>query len=69
MTRFSINTLKTIVICVIASFVIAGFLNPIGQISGPVAEAFDIPVTIAIARFGYGAAYLADRVQKTCNHK
>ena len=43
MTGFSINTYKTIIICVIASFLIAGFLNPIGQISSPVAEAFGIP--------------------------
>jgi len=53
MTGFSINTFKTIIICVIASFLIAGFLNPIGQISSPVAEAFGIPVTVAVARFGY----------------
>ena len=45
--------LKTILICLFASFVISGLLNPIGLISGPVAEWFDIPVTVAVARFGY----------------
>jgi TsgA-like MFS transporter len=33
--------------------VIAGLLNPIGLISGPVAEAFNISITDAVARFGY----------------
>jgi len=47
------NRIKTILICVFASFVISGFLNPIGLISGPVAESFGIPVTVAVARFGY----------------
>lgn len=53
MAGFSFNTAKTIIVCVFASFIISGILNPIGQISGPVAEAFDIPVTVAVARFGY----------------
>ena len=35
------------------SFIISGLLNPIGLISGPVAEAYGIPVTAAVARFGY----------------
>ena len=47
------NRIKTILICVLASFVISGFLNPIGLISGPVAESYGIPVTVAVARFGY----------------
>ncbi len=47
------NRIKTILICVFASFVISGFLNPIGLISGPVAESYGIPVTVAVARFGY----------------
>ncbi|MGI9201426.1 MAG: MFS transporter [Woeseiaceae bacterium] len=45
--------LKTILICLSASFVISGLLNPIGLISGPVAEWFGVPVTVAVARFGY----------------
>ena len=45
--------LKTILICLAASFVISGLLNPIGLISGPVAEWFDTSVTVAVARFGY----------------
>ena len=45
--------LKTILICLLASFVISGLLNPIGLISGPVAEWFGTSVTVAVARFGY----------------
>ncbi len=45
--------MKIILVCLFAAFVIAGFLNPIGLISGPVANAFDISVTDAVARFGY----------------
>lgn len=47
------NRIKTVLICILASFVIAGFLNPIGLISGPVADSFGIPLTVAVARFGY----------------
>ena len=47
------NHAKVIVVCVLASFVMSGFLNPIGLISGPVADTFDIPLTVAVARFGY----------------
>ena len=47
------NRIKTVLLCVFASFVISGFLNPIGLISGPVAESYGIPVTVAVARFGY----------------
>jgi fucose permease len=49
----SLQRLKIIVICLFASFVISGLLNPIGLIGGPVAESFGIPVTVAVARFGY----------------
>ena len=47
------NRIKTILICVFASFIISGILNPIGLISGPVAESYGIPITTAVARFGY----------------
>lgn len=47
------NRIKIILICIFASFVISGFLNPIGLISGPVADAYGISVTEAVARFGY----------------
>ncbi len=47
------NQVKIILICVLASFVMSGFLNPIGLISGPVAEAYGISLTVAVARFGY----------------
>ncbi len=47
------NRGKTVAICILASFIMSGFLNPIGLISGPVAESFDIPITVAVARFGY----------------
>jgi len=49
----SLQRLKIVVICLFASFVISGLLNPIGLIGGPVAESFGIPVTVAVARFGY----------------
>ena len=35
------------------TFIISGILNPIGLISGPVAESYGIPITAAVARFGY----------------
>jgi len=47
------NRIKIILICVLASFVISGFLNPIGLISGPVAETYGMTLTEAVARFGY----------------
>lgn len=47
------NQAKIIAVCVLASFVMSGFLNPIGLISGPVADTFGIPLTVAVARFGY----------------
>jgi len=47
------NRIKIVLICIFASFVISGFLNPIGLISGPVADAYGISVTDAVARFGY----------------
>ena len=47
------NRVKTIFICLIASFVMSGFLNPIGLISEPVSQSLGIPVTEAVARFGY----------------
>jgi predicted MFS family arabinose efflux permease len=49
----SMNRVKTVLICIFASFIISGLLNPIGLISGPVAESFGIPITVAVARFGY----------------
>lgn len=52
-TSEPVNQIKIVLICVLASFIMSGFLNPIGLISGPVAEAFDIPLTVAVARFGY----------------
>ena len=47
------NRIRIVLICIFASFIISGFLNPIGLISGPVAESFGIPITVAVARFGY----------------
>ena len=47
------NRVKTIFICLIASFVMSGFLNPIGLISEPVSQSLGIPITEAVARFGY----------------
>ncbi|MDA0978768.1 MAG: MFS transporter [Proteobacteria bacterium] len=47
------NQVKVIAVCVLASFVMSGFLNPIGLISGPVADFFNISITVAVARFGY----------------
>ena len=45
--------LKTVLICLAASFVISGLLNPIGLIGGAVAESFGMSVTATMARFGY----------------
>ena len=53
MKPVSINAIKTVLICIFASFVIAGFVNPIGLISGPFAETYNVPITVAVARFGY----------------
>jgi len=47
------NRVKIVLICIFASFVISGFLNPIGLISGAVADAYGMTVTDAVARFGY----------------
>ena len=47
------NRVKTIFICIIASFVMSGFLNPIGLISEPMSKALAITLTEAVARFGY----------------
>jgi len=45
--------LRIILVCIFASFVISGLLNPIGLISGPIAESFDISLTDVVTRFGY----------------
>ena len=47
------NRIKTILICMAGTFIISGILNPIGLISGPVAESYGIPITAAVARFGF----------------
>jgi TsgA-like MFS transporter len=47
------NRIKIVLICIFASFVISGFLNPIGLISGSVADAYGMSVTDAVAHFGY----------------
>jgi TsgA-like MFS transporter len=47
------NRIKIVLICIFASFVISGFLNPIGLISGSVADAYSMTVTEAVAKFGY----------------
>ena len=47
------NQAKTVLICIVASFVISGFLNPIGLISGPVADAYGVSITVAVARFTF----------------
>ena len=44
------NRVKTIFICIIASFVMSGFLNPIGLISEPMSKALAITLTEAVAR-------------------
>lgn len=49
----SSQRIKTIVICLFAAFVISGLLNPIGLISGAVAESFGLSVPATVARFGY----------------
>ena len=47
------NRIKIVLICIFASFVISGILNPIGLISGPVADAYNMSLTDAVARFSY----------------
>jgi MFS transporter, TsgA protein len=47
------NRIKIVLISILASFVISGFLNPIGLISGAVADAYGMTVTETVARFGY----------------
>lgn len=44
---------RTIVLCLFATFIISGILNPIGLISGQVAEAYDISITDTVSRFGF----------------
>ncbi|MBL4682684.1 MAG: MFS transporter [Pseudomonadales bacterium] len=45
--------MRIILVCIFASFVISGLLNPIGLISGPISEAFNISLTDVVTRFGY----------------
>ncbi len=45
--------MRIILVCVFASFVISGLLNPIGLIGGSVAESLDISLTEAVALFSY----------------
>jgi fucose permease len=45
--------LRIILICILASFVISGLLNPIGIISGPVSESLNITNSDAVALFSY----------------
>ena len=47
------NRINTVLICIFASFLMSGLLNPIGLISEPVALAFGISLTDAVASFGY----------------
>ena len=47
------NRFRLIAICIIAAFLMSGFVNPIGLISEPVATAFDISITDAVSAFGY----------------
>lgn len=49
----AMNRIKIVLICIFASFVISGFLNPIGLISASVAQAYGMTVTEAVAHFGY----------------
>lgn len=45
--------MRIILVCIFASFVISGLLNPIGLISGPIAESFNVSLTDVVTRFGY----------------
>ena len=45
--------MRIILICILASFVISGLLNPIGIISGPVSESLGISNSDAVALFSY----------------
>ena len=47
------NRLRLVAICIIAAFLMSGFVNPIGLISEPVSSAFGIPITSAVSAFGY----------------
>ena len=47
------NRLRLVAICIIAAFLMSGFVNPIGLISEPVSNAFGIPITSAVSAFGY----------------
>ena len=47
------NRIRLIAICIIAAFLMSGFVNPIGLISEPVATAFGISITDAVSAFGY----------------
>ena len=47
------NRINIVLICIFASFLMSGLLNQIGLISEPVALAFDISLTDAVASFGY----------------
>ena len=47
------NRIRLVAICIIAAFLMSGFVNPIGLISEPVSSAFGIPITSAVSAFGY----------------
>ncbi len=47
------NQYRTTLSSFLAYFVMSGMLAPIGIISGPMAAAFDLPVTAVTARFGW----------------
>jgi TsgA-like MFS transporter len=47
------NRIRLIAICIIAAFLMSGFVNPIGLISEPVSLAFGISITSAVSAFGY----------------
>jgi TsgA-like MFS transporter len=47
------NRVRLITLCIIAAFLMSGFVNPIGLISEPVANTFGISVTEAVSVFGY----------------
>ena len=47
------NRIRLVAICIIAAFLMSGFVNPIGLISGPVATAFGISITAAVSAFGF----------------
>lgn len=47
------NRVRLITICIIAAFLMSGFVNPIGLISEPVANTFGISITEAVSAFGF----------------